>query len=315
MDASGDVVFTAGEIAAATGGEVTRAAAPGSVSTDTRSLLPGQWFLALVGDAHDGNAFARDALAAGCAGMISSRPPPAGWPAGYVRVGDTLDALQALASDVRGRFDGPVVGITGSVGKTTTRALVAAALEASPGSRACTPRAEHEQPRRRAPDPPADAPGHRRVRAGDGHERPRGDRDAREGGAPGGSRRAQRPTGAPRGRGGGVYGDVARARRARCSPTRGRGRVRRERRRRVRARDAHPAGVPRRVLRGGRTRRFGRRDAPTFASSSPPTPRRVGPFAPSPPRRGPPPAAAAALESSVGAAARLWWFRVRCAWR
>ena len=65
--------------------------------------------------------------------MISSRPPPAGWPAGYVRVGDTLDALQALASDVRGRFDGPVVGITGSVGKTTTRALVAAALEASPG--------------------------------------------------------------------------------------------------------------------------------------------------------------------------------------
>ena len=133
VDASGGVVFTAGEIAAATGGEVTRAAAPGSVSTDTRSLLPGQWFLALVGDAHDGNAFARDALAAGCAGMISSRPPPAGWPAGYVRVGDTLDALQALASDVRGRFDGPVVGITGSVGKTTTRALVAAALEASPG--------------------------------------------------------------------------------------------------------------------------------------------------------------------------------------
>ena len=52
---------------------------------------------------------------------------------GRARVGDTLDALQALASDVRGRFDGPVVGITGSVGKTTTRALVAAALEASPG--------------------------------------------------------------------------------------------------------------------------------------------------------------------------------------
>ena len=72
-------------------------------------------------------------------------PAPAGWPAGYVRVGDTLDALQALASDVRGRFDGPVVGITGSVGKTTTRALVAAALEASPTpdlASACTPRAE-----------------------------------------------------------------------------------------------------------------------------------------------------------------------------
>ena len=63
---------------------------------------------------------------AGCAGAISSRPAPEGWSRGYVMVDDTLSALQDLAANVRDRFEGPVVGITGSVGKTTTRSLTGA---------------------------------------------------------------------------------------------------------------------------------------------------------------------------------------------
>jgi UDP-N-acetylmuramoyl-tripeptide--D-alanyl-D-alanine ligase len=129
VDESGGVIFTAHEFAAATGGELVREGTPGSVCTDTRVVRSGQWFLALTGERFDGDAFAADALAAGCAGLVSSRPPPENWTAGYVRVENTLAALQALASDVRRRFEGPVVGITGSVGKTTVRDLCALALD------------------------------------------------------------------------------------------------------------------------------------------------------------------------------------------
>ena len=57
---------------------------------------------------------------------MSTRAPPANWTAGYVRVKNATAALQALAFDVRRRFEGPVVGITGSVGKTAARIHVAA---------------------------------------------------------------------------------------------------------------------------------------------------------------------------------------------
>lgn len=69
---------------------------------------------------------------AGCAGAISSRPAPEGWSGGYVLVDDTLSALQELAANVRDRFEGPVVGITGSVGKTTTRSLTGVKLPLPP---------------------------------------------------------------------------------------------------------------------------------------------------------------------------------------
>jgi UDP-N-acetylmuramyl pentapeptide synthase len=122
------VIFTAQELTAATGGELVREGTPGSVSTDTRAVRSGQWFLALTGERFDGDAFVDDALAAGCAGVVSTRAPPANWTAGYVRVKNTTAALQALAFDVRRRFEGPVVGITGSVGKTTARDMCALAL-------------------------------------------------------------------------------------------------------------------------------------------------------------------------------------------
>uniref|UniRef100_A0A7S0XB89 UDP-MurNAc-pentapeptide synthetase n=1 Tax=Mantoniella antarctica TaxID=81844 RepID=A0A7S0XB89_9CHLO len=124
----GGVIFSGEEIARVVEGELLRGGPRGSIGTDSRSLLPGQWFVALDGYNFDGYAFVEDAARAGCAGAVSSRAPPTGWTGGYVVVADTLLALQRLAADVRNRFKGPVVGITGSVGKTTTRALTALAL-------------------------------------------------------------------------------------------------------------------------------------------------------------------------------------------
>ena len=128
VDGGGGVIFTAQELAAATGGVLVREGTPGSVSTDTRAVRAGQWFIALTGERVDGDAFVNDALQAGCAGVVSTRAPPTNWTAGYVRVENATAALQALASDVRRRFEGPVVGITGSVGKTTTRDMCALVL-------------------------------------------------------------------------------------------------------------------------------------------------------------------------------------------
>lgn len=120
--------FRADEIAAATGGRLVQSGPPGPVGTDTRRLQPGVWFLALVGENFDGHAFLAHAAAAGCAGVIANRVPE-GWSRGFVEVQDTLRALQDLAAHVRSGFDGPVIGLTGSAGKTTTRALTALALE------------------------------------------------------------------------------------------------------------------------------------------------------------------------------------------
>jgi len=98
------------------------------VITDTRALGAGDWFLALVGERFDGHAFLERARGAGCAGAVVSGPVPVGWDRGLVRVSDTLKALQDLAAASRSAFEGPVVAITGSVGKTTTRALTVLAL-------------------------------------------------------------------------------------------------------------------------------------------------------------------------------------------
>lgn len=120
--------FRADDIAAATGGRLVQQGPPGPIGTDTRRLQPGVWFLALVGDNFDGHEFLSHAAAAGCAGVVAQRVPE-GWKAGFVQVPDTLRALQDLAAWVRAGFEGLVVGLTGSAGKTTTRALTALALE------------------------------------------------------------------------------------------------------------------------------------------------------------------------------------------
>lgn len=119
--------FDAQAIAAATGGQVLREAPAGPVLTDTRALQPGSWFLALKGDRFDAHDFLATAAAAGAVGCVVSRPPE-GWEGGVVLVDDTTRALQDLGRAARAAVRVPVVGLTGSAGKTTTRALIACAL-------------------------------------------------------------------------------------------------------------------------------------------------------------------------------------------
>jgi UDP-N-acetylmuramoyl-tripeptide--D-alanyl-D-alanine ligase len=102
------------------------------VSTDSRDVGDGQLYVALVGDRFDGHDFVADALSRGARGAVVSHR----WStnvgdrtsAPLYRVDDTLVALGALAAHRRRAITAPVVGITGSSGKTTTKDLTAAAL-------------------------------------------------------------------------------------------------------------------------------------------------------------------------------------------
>jgi UDP-N-acetylmuramoyl-tripeptide--D-alanyl-D-alanine ligase len=117
-------------VAAVTGGRVGGAESEGIVGTgiafDSRALEPGQVFVALR-DARDGHDFVVDAHARGAAFSIVDRAVP-GYP--VVQVADVPQALLALAAAARARLESHVVGITGSVGKTSTKDLTAAALAA-----------------------------------------------------------------------------------------------------------------------------------------------------------------------------------------
>lgn len=110
------------------------------VSTDTRTLRPGELFFALRGPNFDGNQYAAQALEKGAAAVVVDADLPSA-DARYLRVENTLAALQQLAAHHRRQWGGPVLGITGSNGKTTTRALVASVLAqefnvyATPGNR------------------------------------------------------------------------------------------------------------------------------------------------------------------------------------
>ncbi|MED5336287.1 MAG: Mur ligase family protein, partial [Bacteroidota bacterium] len=99
------------------------------VTTDTRRCGPGKLFFALKGERFDGNAFASEALAAGCLGAVVDDPALSG--DRLLHVEDVLTALQDLAHRHRTRFPGPVFGLTGSNGKTTTKELLRAVLSKS----------------------------------------------------------------------------------------------------------------------------------------------------------------------------------------
>lgn len=96
------------------------------ISTDTRTLPAGALFFALRGPNFDGHACIEAARARGAAGAAVSEPCAAALP--HITVADTRLALGRLAADWRRRFDIPVIGITGSNGKTTVRAMTAAIL-------------------------------------------------------------------------------------------------------------------------------------------------------------------------------------------
>ncbi len=97
-----------------------------SVSTDTRSLEPGQLFFALRGVRHNAAEYARDAAAAGAAGVVIEEPQAVELP--QVHVADAGQALCNFATMWRQRFDLPIVAVTGSNGKTTVKEMVGTIL-------------------------------------------------------------------------------------------------------------------------------------------------------------------------------------------
>jgi UDP-N-acetylmuramoyl-tripeptide--D-alanyl-D-alanine ligase len=135
-----DPLWIAGELMEATGGVVSRPFEADGVSIDTRTLEPGDLFVALVGEGRDGHAFVADALARGAAGaMVHADVSPAGsllrvddtMP--LLRVDDTMAGLARLGAFARSRFGdsgGRLVAVTGSVGKTTTKEMLRGALSA-----------------------------------------------------------------------------------------------------------------------------------------------------------------------------------------
>jgi UDP-N-acetylmuramoyl-tripeptide--D-alanyl-D-alanine ligase len=127
--------LTVGEILAATGGtllcgrediEIT------GVCLDSRKVEKGDIFVPVIGEKVDAHRFIQDVLKQGAMASFTSKKEiekSADKTKALILVPDTIEALQAMAGAYRSRFTLPIVGITGSVGKTTTKEMVAAALE------------------------------------------------------------------------------------------------------------------------------------------------------------------------------------------
>lgn len=99
------------------------------VSTDSRSVGSGDLFIPLVGERFDGHAYLDMALEKGAAGCLCARTPEKLIPGkAYILVEDTTRALRDLAGWYRGLFSIPVVQVTGSAGKTTTKEMLASVL-------------------------------------------------------------------------------------------------------------------------------------------------------------------------------------------
>jgi UDP-N-acetylmuramoyl-tripeptide--D-alanyl-D-alanine ligase len=129
-----DPLWTIGEIAAATGGACTGedAAPVAGLSIDSRSLNPGEGFIAIRGLHRDGHAFVVAALEAGAVCAVVESAFPSGDEEKLVRVADTFAALNDLGRASRARVERAVViGVTGSAGKTGTKEALRLALTPS----------------------------------------------------------------------------------------------------------------------------------------------------------------------------------------
>ncbi|MGW8312246.1 MAG: UDP-N-acetylmuramoyl-tripeptide--D-alanyl-D-alanine ligase [Desulfuromonadales bacterium] len=97
------------------------------ISTDSRTLQPGELFIPLRGEKYDGHDYLTQAIQRGAAGCISEEML-GGMLVPVIKVNDTLKALGDLAGAIRRKFSGPVIGITGTSGKTTCKEMLAAIL-------------------------------------------------------------------------------------------------------------------------------------------------------------------------------------------
>ena len=137
------------EIRAALGVNPGADAVVTGVSTDTRALQPGNLFVALRGERFDGHDYIDKALSLGAVAVVVDRAQ-LGREVSSLVVSDTLLAYGRIARAWRRRFAIPVIGVTGSVGKTTVKEMIALTL--SPLGPGAEKREEREQRDRRAAD-------------------------------------------------------------------------------------------------------------------------------------------------------------------
>jgi UDP-N-acetylmuramoyl-tripeptide--D-alanyl-D-alanine ligase len=118
-------LWTSADAEAATLGHASRAFAVTGLSIDTRTLNPGDMFVALQGEARDGHDFVAAALKAKAgAALVTHRPDGVAENAPLLTVGHTLRGLEDLARVARARSHAKILGVTGSVGKTTTKEML-----------------------------------------------------------------------------------------------------------------------------------------------------------------------------------------------
>nr|WP_279639165.1 UDP-N-acetylmuramoyl-tripeptide--D-alanyl-D-alanine ligase [Sphingomicrobium sediminis] len=127
-------MWTAQEIIAATGGTASGDFDVNGVAFDSREIEPGHLFVAMPGTAHDGHDFIEKAFANGAVAALVSRDVDVP----HIKVEDVPAALEALAKAARARLseEAVVVGVTGSVGKTSTKEALRAAFERTTGGKA-----------------------------------------------------------------------------------------------------------------------------------------------------------------------------------
>lgn len=126
-----DTIWTSTEAVKATGGRCAREWAATGVSIDTRTLRKGDLFVALKGDHGDGHEYVAQALEKGAAAaLVSHVPEGVAEEAPLLVVADTLEALKALGQAARHRTGAKVIAVTGSVGKTGTKEMLALAFGA-----------------------------------------------------------------------------------------------------------------------------------------------------------------------------------------
>lgn len=101
------------------------------IATDTRTLEKGSMFIALRGERTDGHLFIKNAFEKGASAVVTEIPIEAPEGCSVIVVEDTIKALGELAKNYIRSFNIPIVGITGSVGKTTTREMIAQILSTS----------------------------------------------------------------------------------------------------------------------------------------------------------------------------------------